>query len=171
MNAQDCDAFRDRLPALVAGSLTPAAAAVIEGHLKACAGCREEYDLVRMVRAVRPPIPQGLEGRIQERVRRDFGSPAEVGLEDQSAGILPFRRHIPTWVLSAAAVLVLALGTSVIWNGDTEDAFQDPMVVADGDPPPEAWLWDDGMVAGAPVFDGLTDEDIEALLADFEGGA
>ncbi len=42
-------------------------------------------------------------------------------------------------------------------------------MVASQEPLPEAWLWDDGMVAGAPVFDGLSDEDLEALLKEFEG--
>jgi hypothetical protein len=65
--------------------------------------------------------------------------------------------------------VILALGTGVIWNRRVPDVVQDAIVVASQDPLPEAWLWDDGMVAGAPVFDGLSDEELEALLEEFEG--
>jgi len=77
---------------------------------------------------------------------------------------------VPTWALSAAAVVILALGIGVIGNNGELEVVQDPIVVASQDPLPEAWLWDDGMVAGAPVFDGISDEDLEALLEEFEGG-
>jgi hypothetical protein len=40
--------------------------------------------------------------------------------------------------------------------------------VASEEPIPEAWLWDDGMVAGAPVFDDLTDAELEALIQEME---
>ena len=71
--------------------------------------------------------------------------------------------------MSAAAILVLALGTKVVMDGMGPEIVLDPIAVAAQEPLPESWLWDDGMVAGAPVFDGLSDEDLEALLEEFEG--
>ena len=41
--------------------------------------------------------------------------------------------------------------------------------MASQEPLPEAWLWDDGVVAGAPVLDDLTDAELEALLEEMEG--
>jgi len=66
-------------------------------------------------------------------------------------------------------VVVLALGTGVIWHNRTSDPTLDPILVASEEPIPEEWLWDDGMVAGAPVFDDLSDEDLEALIEEYEG--
>jgi hypothetical protein len=113
-----------------------------------------------------------LEEKIQTRVRAEFGQEGR-GAGPETPQVFPFRRRfrVPVWGLSAAAVAVLALGTSLIWGGGSGDGVQDPVLVASQDPAPEAWLWDDGMVAGAPVYDGLSDEDLEALLEDFEGGA
>ena len=71
--------------------------------------------------------------------------------------------------MTAAAILVLAFGTKVVMDGMAPEIVLDPIAVAAQEPLPEAWLWDDGMVAGAPVFDGLSDEDLEALLEELEG--
>jgi hypothetical protein len=66
-------------------------------------------------------------------------------------------------------VVVLALGTAFLWNQRGSELIQDPTAVAAQEPLPESWLWDDGIVAGAVVFDGLSDEDLEALIEEFEG--
>jgi hypothetical protein len=77
---------------------------------------------------------------------------------------------VPNWGLSAAAVLVLSLGIGVIWNGEKPPELdQDTLQVLAGEPLPESWLWDDGLVAGAPVYDGLTEEQLEALIEELEG--
>jgi hypothetical protein len=67
-------------------------------------------------------------------------------------------------------VVILSLGIGVIWNGaDVPEVLQDPVQVAVDEPLPESWLWDDGLVAGAPVYDGLTDEQLEALIQELGG--
>jgi hypothetical protein len=71
--------------------------------------------------------------------------------------------------MSAAAILVLAIGTKVVLDRMGTDLALDPVSVAAQEPLPESWLWDDGMVAGGPVFDGLSDEDLQALIEEFEG--
>ena len=116
-----------------------------------------------------------LESKIQARVREELsevssGDGKEVSLEsDRVIPLIRRPRRVPAWVLSAAAVLILALGSNYVWNQRAQDDVQDPIEVASQDPLPEAWLWDDGVVAGAPVFDGLSDDDLEALLKEFEG--
>ena len=161
MTGRDCEIIRDLLPELAAGSIAPEELGMVEAHLGSCPDCRMELDLVMALRGARPEVPPELEARIQARVR-----------EERARDVTPiFRRpwRAPAWALSAAAVVILALSTGVIWNQRVLDVVQDPIVVASQDPLPEAWLWDDGMVAGAPVFDGLSDEDLEALLEEFEG--
>jgi len=159
---------------LVGGSIAPEDDGMVEAHLGICPSCREELEVVEALYSARPEVPAGLEARIQGHVREELigedSGDSKVSAVDGIRGISLVRtRRIPAWALSAAAVVVLALGTSVIWNQRVPDALQDPIVVASQEPLPEAWLWDDGMVAGAPVFDGLSDEDLEALLKEFEG--
>jgi predicted anti-sigma-YlaC factor YlaD len=159
MTTPDCDKVKDLLPGWVAGGLDPVEHEAAEAHISACSECRAEAEVVRAVLDAEPPVPVGLEARIQSRVREKFSRKPAV-----------FRpRWAPSWALSAAAMVILALGIGVIWDPTPPDVVQDPLVVASQDPLPEAWLWDDGMVAGAPVFDGLSDEDLEALLEELEG--
>jgi predicted anti-sigma-YlaC factor YlaD len=175
MTGRDCETIRDLLPELAAGSVAPEELGMVEAHLGVCPDCRKELDLVRALRDVRPEVPPGLEARIQARVQEEVAKEptrvAEDASPETSRGIPIFGlpRRVPAWALSAAAVVILALSTAVIWNQRVLDVVQDPIVVASQDPLPEAWLWDDGMVAGAPVFDGLSDEDLEALLEELEG--
>jgi anti-sigma factor RsiW len=161
MTGRDCEIIRDLLPDLAAGSIVPEELGMVEAHLGSCPECRKELHLVMVLRGTRPEVPPELEARIRARVR-----------EEMARDVIPIfgrPRWAPAWALPAAAVVILALGTGVIWNRRVPDVVQDAIVVASQDPLPEAWLWDDGMVAGAPVFDGLSDEELEALLEEFEG--
>lgn len=177
MTGPACEAIKDRLPDVAAGTLPQAEEASIQAHLLSCADCRAELELVRGLRAAlenESAVPSGLEGRIQALVREERGEAQEesVGprtLDIGAQGAEPHRRRAPAWALSAAAVVVLALGTGIIWNRIGTEGGPDPLAVASQEPLPEAWLWDDGMVAGAPVFDGLSDAELEALLKEFEG--
>jgi hypothetical protein len=174
MSGQNCQNVRDLLPSLAGGSLAPDDAESVRDHLTGCSGCSEELEVVRTMLMSRPPVPAGLEARILDRIRDEFGRGAQQAGEEREGAaetkVRPFRkRRVPVWGLSAAAVLILALGTSRIWNNGNPDAALDPTVLVAQEPVPEAWLWDDGMIAGAPVFDGLSDEDLEALLEEYEG--
>ena len=175
MIGRDCETVRDRLPEFSAGGGTPEEEGMIEAHLGSCADCRRDLEVIRVLRGVRPEVPSDLEARIQARIREELtreGSAAAGSDSRETVHAIPIfgrRRFAPAWALSAAAVVILALGTGVIWNRQAPDLIQDPILVASQEPLPEAWLWDDGMVAGAPVFDGLSDEDLEALLKEFEG--
>ena len=116
--------------------------------------------LIQALQEARPTPPHALEARVKARLRENRPSEADTAIR----GRFGVRRLIPTWAMSAAAILVLAVGTKVVMDGLGPEIVLDPNAVAAQEPLPEAWLWDDGMVAGAPVFDGLSDEDLEALL-------
>jgi len=175
MNGPDCEIIRNLLPEFGAGSISGEEGGMVEAHLGSCPECRGDLELIRALREARPEVPPEVEARIQARVREEMARDRTAGAGEVSgdtAGIIPSLarlRSLPVWAQSAAAVVILALGVSAIWNARNPDLVQDPIVVASQDPLPEAWLWDDGMVAGAPVFDGLSDEDLEALLKEFEG--
>jgi anti-sigma factor RsiW len=178
MTHRDCETVRDLLPGIISGSLPPEEAAAVEDHLNSCQDCREELEVVTSVReglASDMAVPAGLEATIQARVREEMGRPARAKTQEPEGrgrrvrpafGRRPWAR---AWVLSAAAVGILALGTSLLWNGGGPAVDPDLLEVASQDLPPEAWLWDDGMIAGAPVFDGLSEEELESLLEELEG--
>ncbi|MGW8267324.1 MAG: anti-sigma factor family protein [Longimicrobiales bacterium] len=173
MRGQNCDGVRDVLPEWTLGALDAEVAEEVRKHLSACPDCAEEEEVLRALMASRPEPPADLEARIQARVRDEFRGSGVGKVPSGDAGVIPlFRpsRWAPAWALSAAAVVILSLGIGVIWSGgEGPETFQDPDRVAAEEPLPESWLWDDGLVAGAPVYDGLTDEQLEALIQELEG--
>ncbi len=179
MNQEECDIIMNLLPEWARGAVTPAESEMVQVHLESCPECREALDIVQALQEARPAIPEGLETRVQARLREEFESAGgdtgeavsrlheqrRAGVQRPSGG----RRLVPAWAMSAAAILVLAIGTKVVMDRAGTDMVLDPIAVAAQEPLPESWLWDDGMVAGAPVLDGLSDEDLEALLEELEG--
>jgi anti-sigma factor RsiW len=175
MTDNQCERILDLLPGQVSEQLDPSDAGAVADHLATCESCRESAEVVRSLVLLRPEPPAGLEKRIQTRVREEFGDEAAVQAEgpgEQHAEVFPLRprrRLVPAWALSAAALLVVGIGTKILLDENGQDVVLDPVSVASQDPIPEAWLWDDGIVAGGLVLDGLTEEDLEALLEEFEG--
>jgi len=172
MNTRSCEQIREALPLWVLGEMDSGEAAGVEAHLSSCPDCAAEEVVIRRLLETRPEPPAGLEERIRARVREEFAvAPTREGA-GKEAGVVPFsrrRRWTPAWALSAAAVVILSLGIGIIWNGeDAPEVRVEPVQVASEEPIPEAWLWDDGMVAGAPVFDDLTDAELEALIQEME---
>jgi len=173
MSGQGCDGIRDLLPEWALGALDSEAGAKVKEHLTSCGDCGMEMRLLQALLASRPEPPLGLEDRIRARVTEEMEGARRVEASGRGAGVIPLVRRsrwAPAWALSAAAVVVLSLGIGVIWNGETvPEIGEEAIQVAVDEPLPEAWLWDDGLVAGAPVFDGLTDEQLEALIQELEG--
>lgn len=171
MTAQGCERIRDVLPIWALGELNPGDVAKVEEHLASCSDCAAEGSAIRRLLAERPEPPAGLEARIRARVREEMSRGTVRTPSRAGSRVIPFkqRRWAPGWVLSAAAVMLVSLGIGVIWNGeDVPEVGVEPIQVASEEPIPEAWLWDDGMVAGAPVFDDLTDAELEALIQEME---
>jgi anti-sigma factor RsiW len=175
MTDNECARILDLLPEWVSEGLDPADRGAVEGHLATCGSCLESAEVIRSLVRLRPEPPAGLENRIQTRVREEFGGEAAPEGDrdrEQTAEVVPIRarrRWVPAWALSAAALLVVGIGTKILLDENGQDVVLDPVSVAAQDPIPEAWLWDDGIVAGGLVLDGLTEEDLEALLEEFGG--
>ena len=140
----ECGAIRELIPDLAAARLPAAAAARVESHLAGCAGCRAELDVVRLL----------------------YGSKADApaGLLDRIVGATHARRPSRTWWgVSAAAIAALALGIGIVSDDASPPAGEVPAFVREAEEG-EIWLSDDGLVAGAPALDDLSDEALLELL-------
>lgn len=170
MKTLGCEEIQELLPEWMAGVLDNTQEEAVAQHLSGCAACQKEEALLRGILNSRPQAPKGLEARIQARVRQEFHG-GSIRLERGVSAVRSrrWRRWTPTWALSAAALAVVSLGIGVLWNGQSTDVSTDPLEVAVQEPLPEAWLWDDGVVAGGPVYDDLTDEELQALIEELEG--
>lgn len=154
MNRIDCGAVREMLPDVVAPDGADEARGLVERHTAECEACAAELALVRALRRTRPEPTPALANRLERLVR----------YERQVV-------HRPWWGLTAAAVAALALGIGFSAGADNEVAA--PAFALEVE---EGWPWTsaDGLVAGGPVFDELSDEALARLLddlADDQGGA
>lgn len=154
--AEKCGTVLGMLPELHHGVLGPEDRMRVEAHLAHCADCASALEFVSLVERTRPEPPATLIGNIERALDAELSRPA-VGR----------RRRAAPWTWSAAAALVLALGTGLVW----QQLRVDPVgIVAEGmEPVPDSWLTDDAVVAGALVLDDLSDEDLSALLEEVGG--
>lgn len=144
MNQPECGRVRELIPDFASGRLRDDGVVVVE-HVSGCAECRAELALAQALYASRAEAPPELARRVIVAVR------------SRRAG------HRPWWGVTAAAVAALALGIGM--------GSEAPSTVP-GDVPEfayeteegEEWLADDGLVAGAPALEGLTDEALVQLL-------
>lgn len=165
MNITNCDHVLEALPDLAAGRVPADEAASLRAHLAGCDGCAEAFDVVQLLAEAGPaPVPAGLEARLHAAVRADRAT---------SADAVRRRWRVPAWGLAAAAGLVLAVATPVLVDrmGTSTTTPPDDLEVAEAltERLPSPWLDDDGIVAGAPVLDGLSDEALQQLLEEMGG--
>jgi hypothetical protein len=153
MSVPECEVVREQIPLHMSEQLTPEEVRGLELHVSTCAACEAELGLAGVLFATRPVPPAGLSGRIQDAVRYDKRS---------------VRR--PWWGLTAAAVAALALGIGFAGDGPS---FTDPIVPEYAYEMEEQGLWlaEDGLVAGAPSLEGLTDEALAQLLEELSVGS
>lgn len=153
MNNLMCESTRELIPDFVGSRADSDQRRLVDEHLLTCAECRAELELAEMLLSSRYEVPADLAERIEQAVR--------------------YERHAvrrPWWGVSAAAIAALALGIGV-----TSRAVSTPVVdvpgyayeVEEG----ELWLSDDGVIAGAPMLDGLTDEALNQLLEELSTGS
>jgi len=154
MSPTTCEWVRDRLPDRVAERLDGQERERLDAHLTDCPECREELALVRALRASRPEPSTALE----QRVRSGLRSVPAVGA----------RTTARPWWMAAAAVLVLALGTGVVWDQLNVGSSDPEAVLLADDLDSDLWPGGETMVAGGLVWEDLSDEELEALLEDFE---
>jgi hypothetical protein len=157
MDRTSCEDTLDQLPDWVAGRLADGDARAVAAHVAGCGCCAAEANVVRALLATRPAAPAGLAGRIALAARSHLlsGAPARRP-----------RRLASAWALSAAAVLALAIGTTVL--NDREEPVQ-PALGEALEEDSGVWISDDALVAGAPVLEELSDADLAALLEEMGG--
>jgi len=159
MNQVDevCVSVREALPDFAAGRLEKADREEVSTHIAACAMCQEELQLVGLLFAARATAPRGLDDRVLDAVTRK-----------------PRTAHRPWWGLSAAAVAAIALGVGMSSDVGAPTAPSGNDFATEFEEG-EFWVSDDGMLAGAPSLDALSDEALmellEELAAETTGGA
>ncbi len=152
MSEFELGAWRERLPEWSREELSSEERAELEHAIELDPELREEAELIRRIRSSRPEPPANLAARINARL--DAERPRHG------------RGWIPGgWRLSTAAVLVLAVGTSIIWRnqGRSVPGVSSVDLI---DPVTESWLLDDGVIAGGAVLEDLSDEQLSSLLDD-----
>lgn len=167
-----CETILDRLADRVAERVGPVERAEIDRHLEVCAECRSEAEVLRALRIAGPAtVPVGLEGRIRSAVAAEgaVGSGTDTLSITSGRGSRPGR--VPSWALGAAAVFVLALGTPFLVDRmeSPDAALSDGSELEADVPIASVWTSDDGLIAGAPALETLTDEELALLLEELEG--
>jgi hypothetical protein len=162
-----CETVRLLLPEVAAAGSGEWPTPLLQ-HLEACADCRREGDLIRLVLAQRPEPPPELAGRISLALRRELAAPAP-STRGKGGGLLRL-------LLPVAALLVAVVGSVLVQGGSGPEGFEGGVVAAANGTESElegARLWPsgNGMVAGEPLLllDGLTEEQLETLLAELDG--
>lgn len=115
-NRIDCRLFHEQLDDLLAGELSAEARRGMERHIAECSACAATYgEARRALDAVTPqvavPVPEGLERRILDAVRRQAAA-QQTSTPQTSAPRSAYRRRvfgILSGVLSAAALIAVAL--------------------------------------------------------------
>ena len=155
MKSMTCQELADRLPDWASGRLDDAESALVVAHVAVCADCSAQASVLGTLFAARPEAPAGLAERIARAARVQAHAVPGAGTKRA------WRR--PAWALSAAAVLVLAVGTTLFLRAP--QMLEVASVL--GEVPLEeshVWIADDGAVAGAPVLDDLSDEALATLI-------
>lgn len=153
MTNEMCGRMRELIPDFVAGRLSADDADAVDGHVAICGECRAEVELARLVHASRPRVPEGLLERVLESVAARREQPSRAW-----------------WGISAAAVAALALGIGMSSHGGTAAPVDVPGYAYETEEG-EVWVSDDGLLAGAPSFDDLTDDALLQLLDELTGAS
>ncbi len=149
MNANGCDRVKELLAPWVRAELGGADRRFVEDHVDGCEECSAEASLVRALHAGAPILPDDLVERVTA-----------------SIAATPLRRRV--WMsprLAAAAIVVLALGTALMWRQPPGNGngvlVEEPLAMT--------WPTDDGFIAGVAMLDDLSDEALAELLEELGG--
>lgn len=174
MSDGTCERFRDRLVEHLHGDLDALEAAETQAHVDRCRDCAAELDLLRGLGGARRSAPPGFAEDVLAAYEAAQGATAIAAFREGGRGVALHPVTRPAWLrglpLAAALAGVLLVGALIARGGFGPDAVS----TADAELVQEAglailpWPGDDGVIAGAPVLDALTDAEIEALLEELE---
>ena len=154
MRNMKCETVREWVPDYVSGRLARLDDTSVRSHLKACDECRAEVELARLIFESRVDVPDGLANRVRDAMRYDRTSVSR-----------------PWWGITAAAVAALALGIGFSSDRPEQSESAIPSYAYELDDE-NLWLSDDGLIAGAPALDALSDEALLQFLDELDvGGA
>lgn len=166
MKDERYERVKELLPDWVAGRLDAPGAREVAEAVARDEELAAEAELLESLLAARAEPPRELESRIRAAVREDHGDARPAPRRARwSWGDL----RVPRWAVAAAAVAVVGLGTVEIVNRQwtvTEPSDLEQVALEDT---PSPWVSDDGLVAGAPVLDELSDEALTSLLEELGG--
>jgi hypothetical protein len=143
-----CAEVKDLLPEWIRRELGEGDRAVVTAHVSSCASCSGEVELLERIWGAAFSTPASLASEIKSSVAVEMES--GTGFEYSQAA------RFARWRLPAAATVVLALGTALVWQ--RTQAL-----------PAALWPSDDADVAGVPMLADLSDEDLALLLEELGG--
>jgi anti-sigma factor RsiW len=164
MTKIECADVKGLLPEWIRGELGESDRAVVLQHISSCASCAEGVELLRRIQAAAFSTPTSLASEIKSVLAAEM---AVVGEIESDAGVEYgwVSRFAGRW-LPVAATVVLALGAGLIWQRmqalpEVGPLGREPFAVV--------WPSDDAGVAGVPMLEDLSDEDLALLLREFGG--
>ena len=153
MNETECGTVRELIPDFVGSRLAAEGVERVEGHVRACAECLAELELAQVLLASRASVPEELLERIMRNSVTERSAPARTW-----------------WGVSAAAIAALALGIGITSDPAQEAPVEVPGFAYEAEEG-EIWSSDDGLLAGAPALDELSDEALLQLLDELTVGS
>ena len=153
-----CAEVKDLLPESIRCELAESDRAVVAAHVSSCVSCSEEVELLERIRSAAYSTPASLASEIKSAVA--------AGIESDAGVQYGQTRRFMDWRLPAAATVVLALGTGLLWQRtqtlpEVGPLGQDPFAVV--------WPSDDADVAGVSMLADLSDEELALLLEELGG--
>jgi len=149
--------IRDQLPELLHGRLDAASRARVDSHLRACAECRQELELLRGVRASTPEVRVDV-----ARIVAALPAPAAR------------RRHSwnsRVWQIAAAVVFLAAGGSAVaryVTRGGSVDSGRTAVVASTNDSAAGASSAGEVELSVGYGYSDLTDAQLQTLLKNVE---
>ena len=174
MNDGTCERFRDRLVEHLHGDLDALEAAETQAHVDRCRDCAAEVDLLREIGAARLSAPPGFAEGVLAAYDTGGRGTHIAAFREGGRGVALHPVTRPAWLrglpLAAALAGVLLVGAVVARGGFGPDAvpIEDAELLQEAGLAILPWPGDDGVIAGAPALDALTDAEIEALLEELE---
>lgn len=149
--------IRDQLPDLLHGHLDAASRARVESHVRECAACRQELEMLRRVRASVQEVPVDV-----ARIVSALPAPSVRRRRTWNARV---------WQMAAAVVFLTAGGSAIaryVSHAGVHDSTRTGVVASRGDSEAATNGAGDVELSVGYGYSDLTDAQLESLLKDVE---